>query len=179
MRVVAAGDTAHAVIHDHCPVVLELVDLSDEERSNGAEAVVAAIVRQEVDRPFRLDSEPPVRFKLLRLRDRDHRLLVTFHHLVFDALSQSVFLRELASAYAAFTSGGLPETHCPFNTLISRPGKTTRTESGNWSLAGDSGINGWKTRHNSIGPGPPGSMIRRTGVSHGTTSRLPQTSPPI
>ena len=56
-------------------------------------------------RPFDLAQGPLVRATLYRLSSIEHVLLVTAHHIVFDGWSISVFLKELASIYTAFSEG--------------------------------------------------------------------------
>jgi amino acid adenylation domain-containing protein len=52
--------------------------------------------------PFELTEGPLLRIALLRLGDRDHLLLVTFHHIVTDGWSMGILARELAAFYSAF-----------------------------------------------------------------------------
>jgi acyl-CoA synthetase (AMP-forming)/AMP-acid ligase II len=56
-------------------------------------------------RPFDLARGPLYQFSLLRIRNDEHTLLLTFHHIVFDGWSMGVFLRELEVLYRAFSSG--------------------------------------------------------------------------
>jgi len=59
----------------------------------------------EACRPFDLERSPPLRMELLRLAPLRHALLITAHHIAFDAWSTGVFLRELSLLYAAQQSG--------------------------------------------------------------------------
>ncbi|NSL43845.1 condensation domain-containing protein, partial [Streptomyces sp. 8P21H-1] len=73
----------------------------EARRLAGAEAV----------RPFDLAAGPLLRTALLRLADDDHVLLYTYHHIVFDGWSPSVFFRDLFELYRARCTGrpaGLP-----------------------------------------------------------------------
>lgn len=54
-----------------------------------------------VKTPIDLGSPPPVRPQLLRLGPRDHLLVLVVHHVVCDAWSIKLMLRELAEAYAS------------------------------------------------------------------------------
>jgi hypothetical protein len=51
--------------------------------------------------PFDLDQGPLFRATLLRLRPHDHILVCALHHIVSDAWSIGIFVRELASNYEA------------------------------------------------------------------------------
>ena len=56
-------------------------DLSEREE-RGRQAAVAGAVRREWEEPFDLSRGPVLRLKLLRLGEREHILLLTFHHIV-------------------------------------------------------------------------------------------------
>ncbi|HEY6930341.1 MAG TPA: amino acid adenylation domain-containing protein, partial [Thermoanaerobaculia bacterium] len=62
---------------------------------------------EEALRPFDLEKGPLIRVRLLQTSDRSHTLVLSFHHIVFDAWSMEIFFRELATLYPAF-HGGVP-----------------------------------------------------------------------
>jgi amino acid adenylation domain-containing protein/non-ribosomal peptide synthase protein (TIGR01720 family) len=57
--------------------------------------------------PFDLARAPLFRARLVRLRDDDHVLVLTMHHIISDGWSSGVLMRELAQLYA--TDAPLPE----------------------------------------------------------------------
>ncbi len=70
------------------------------------------LMSEESLQPFDLNRGPLLRARLLRLRDEEHILLLTMHHIVADGWSLSVFLRELSAFYEAGITGknvALPE----------------------------------------------------------------------
>ncbi|HKI01749.1 MAG TPA: amino acid adenylation domain-containing protein [Thermoanaerobaculia bacterium] len=76
------------------------------------QAEARRLAAAEARRPFDLAAGPLFRAALLRLDEREHAALVTFHHIVFDGWSLGIFLGELAALYAAFAAGAaspLPE----------------------------------------------------------------------
>ncbi|HVR98413.1 MAG TPA: amino acid adenylation domain-containing protein, partial [Thermoanaerobaculia bacterium] len=75
---------------------LPVVDLS---RLADREERALALARDEARRPFDLRRGPLLRLALVRLDERDHLLLVTMHHVVSDAWSIGVLLREIAALY--------------------------------------------------------------------------------
>ncbi|MFP2913397.1 condensation domain-containing protein, partial [Pyxidicoccus sp. 3LFB2] len=98
------------VIHPAADFSLPVVDLSalpTDER----EARARLLVTEDALRPFDLATGPLVRASLLRLEPTSHVLLVTMHHIVSDAWSSGVLVRELAAFYAARTTGTQP--HLP------------------------------------------------------------------
>jgi amino acid adenylation domain-containing protein len=91
-------------IGTHVSVPLVVVDLSARAES-WREACVARLNAEEVAHPFDLSQGPLVRTTLLRLAPEEHLLLLTVHHIVFDAWSLGIFFRELASLYTAHSRG--------------------------------------------------------------------------
>ena len=93
------------------PLTIPLVDLSsldEAEREREAQRLINA----EARRPFDLSHGPLLRVTLLRLRDEEHLLLFTMHHIISDGWSVSVLAHEAARLYAAFNgqaSASLPE----------------------------------------------------------------------
>lgn len=71
-----------------------------------AQRVAASAAQNgEEQRPFDLARGPLLRVKLLRLGPQDHLLLRTFHHIIFDGWSLSVFNREVSALYRTFLQG--------------------------------------------------------------------------
>ncbi|NNB85299.1 amino acid adenylation domain-containing protein, partial [Corallococcus exiguus] len=73
-----------------------------------AEAREAEVHRQmdaEARRPFDLARGPLLRATLLRLEQDAHVLLFTLHHVISDAWSLGVMVREVAALYEAFAKG--------------------------------------------------------------------------
>ena len=82
-----------------------------------AAAHLEQLAQEEAGRSFDLARGPLWRAVLARFTGEDHALFLTWHHLVFDAWSISVFTRELAALYASFRQGRpspLPELPIQF-----------------------------------------------------------------
>jgi len=100
------GETGEPVQHIAPPPAfgLPLIDLSGlppAPRSGEAER----LVREEAARPFDLVRGPLVRGALARLAPREHLALFTLHHIVSDAWSAGVLIRELAVLYPELAAG--------------------------------------------------------------------------
>jgi amino acid adenylation domain-containing protein/non-ribosomal peptide synthase protein (TIGR01720 family) len=80
------------------------VDLSALEGGQRNEEV-ARLASEESARPFELSRGPLLRATLLRLGAREHVLLLTVHHIVFDGWSTGLLFQELAALYEAFSRG--------------------------------------------------------------------------
>ncbi len=100
----ANGELIQEVTPGHEPRLRldDLRHLPEGER----EANALQLAREDLRRPFDLFREPGVRARLVTLSDRDHRLFLSLHHMVFDGISiYRVFLPELATVYEAKVRG--------------------------------------------------------------------------
>jgi hypothetical protein len=84
--------------------VIDLSTLPEGARNEKTRELTA----RETQRPFDLSCAPLLRLALVRLGDREHILLMTMHHLVCDAWSIGVFMRELVACYNSFTTDSSP-----------------------------------------------------------------------
>ncbi|KFE69484.1 non-ribosomal peptide synthetase [Hyalangium minutum] len=66
-------------------------------------------ISEEITTPFSLTTGPLFRARLFRQAPDTHTLVINQHHIIVDAWSVSVLLREFCIAYAAFASGERPE----------------------------------------------------------------------
>src|SRR5207249_3516674 len=73
-----------------------------------SEAELAACAQAEASKPFDLATGPLLRTTLVRLADDEHVLLLTMHHVVSDAWSLGVLVREMAALYSAYAQGEIP-----------------------------------------------------------------------
>jgi len=86
------------------PVPLPEIDLAGLPEAV-REAAVLDLAGEDARRPFDLERGPLLRLCLLRLGGAEHVLVLTVHHLVSDAWSAAIFLRELSVLYAACLHG--------------------------------------------------------------------------
>jgi amino acid adenylation domain-containing protein len=91
------------------PVPFPLIDLTalPPLPSSARDAESLRLVHGESVVPFDLAAGPLLRFRLLRLSEREHLAFFSMHHIVTDGWSMGVFYREVAVLYGAF-SAGLP-----------------------------------------------------------------------
>lgn len=82
-------------------LVVDLQALTAEEQS----VEVQRLASVEAEKPFDLANGPLVRITLVMLREEEHVLLVTIHHIVSDGWSIGIFFREVATLYEAFSMG--------------------------------------------------------------------------
>jgi alpha-ketoglutarate-dependent taurine dioxygenase len=89
-------------------VVEDLRGLTDEVR----EAEVLRLSTAETHQPFDLASGPLLRARVLRTGEQEHVVLFTMHHIVADAWSSNVLVKEVIALYGAYSEGNtspLPE----------------------------------------------------------------------
>ncbi|NEQ48307.1 MAG: SDR family NAD(P)-dependent oxidoreductase [Leptolyngbya sp. SIOISBB] len=76
-------------------------DVSPSDRASKLNAVMLA----DAQRPFDLSQEPLWRVTLIQLSATEQILLLVMHHIIADAWSIGVLLKEVATLYAAFAAG--------------------------------------------------------------------------
>jgi acyl carrier protein/NRPS condensation-like uncharacterized protein len=86
------------------PYKLEVVNL-EALAPDEKELKVQRLATEEGRRPFNLSCDPMLRASLLRLSEEEHVLLFTMHHIVSDAWSTGVLVREVTTLYDAITNG--------------------------------------------------------------------------
>ncbi|HKX31380.1 MAG TPA: amino acid adenylation domain-containing protein [Blastocatellia bacterium] len=92
------------VVDEWQPRGLERMDLSGLE-IEAREAEAQRIAREEARAGFDLRRGPLMRVRLLRLGDEEHVVLLTTHHIVSDAWSMGVLVREVGIIYQARCEG--------------------------------------------------------------------------
>ncbi|VEP15782.1 conserved hypothetical protein [Hyella patelloides LEGE 07179] len=92
---------------DWLVVDLENCDLAFGEALRDRESTeVQTEIEREVQAPFDLAKDSLLRFKLLRLAEKEHILLLTMHHIISDGWSLGILVRELSVLYRAFNTVG-------------------------------------------------------------------------
>jgi bacitracin synthase 1 len=76
-------------VHDHVDV-----EVCVEESKETMEQIIKEFVK-----PFSLNTLPLFRFKLLKVKQEEHVLLMDMHHIIFDGVSIGIFVRELNALY--------------------------------------------------------------------------------
>jgi len=93
------------------PITKMMIGISDFQHLSPGEQELAVLrlADEEVQYPFNLDRHPLLRITFLKLGSREHALLLTASHIIFDAWSQRIVLEEIMTLYnAASTQAALP-----------------------------------------------------------------------
>jgi amino acid adenylation domain-containing protein/FkbM family methyltransferase len=112
-------------VADPVPVPLPVVDLSGDSEQ------LAARMREEAGRGFDLERGPLFRAVLYRLGREEHVLLLLVHHIVSDAWSVNVLVRELGFLYGGLVSGvaaALPELPVQYRDFVRWQGEWLQGE---------------------------------------------------
>jgi alpha-ketoglutarate-dependent taurine dioxygenase len=84
----------------HLPIIaLDELPASQKERE------AKRLATQEAQRPFDLRRGPLLKVIVVRMSAGEHMLVVTMHHIVSDAWSTSVMVRELVELYERYSAG--------------------------------------------------------------------------
>ncbi|MFB2939110.1 amino acid adenylation domain-containing protein [Aerosakkonemataceae cyanobacterium BLCC-F154] len=94
-------------IAETLPFTLVLEDLEPLPKVK-RQAELERLITTEYTEPFNLSQAPLLRVKLIRLESDSHVLLVTMHHIISDAWSMGIFLKELSSLYVDSPLQDLP-----------------------------------------------------------------------
>src|SRR5207253_10125796 len=107
-RFVNTDGTPMQVIDAEPGFEFRLADLSRESSGEELEARASDLLHDETRRAFDLSREHLFRALLIRLSAKEHILLMTVHHIVSDAWSMGVLLREFKAFYQAYCDGTPP-----------------------------------------------------------------------
>jgi natural product biosynthesis luciferase-like monooxygenase protein/amino acid adenylation domain-containing protein/thioester reductase-like protein len=91
------------------PISMEHVDLRDRS-SEQLDVVLNTIAAERAQMPFDLAAGPPLRATFVRIRDREHLLLLVIHHIATDGVSARNIFRELTTEYERLTRGEILRT---------------------------------------------------------------------
>lgn len=86
------------------PFILPVIDLQalpETER----EAKARCLVAEQAKQPFDLSRNQLLRVKVIRLGQQDQVVLFTLHHIVTDAWSTGILVREITKLYTSFLTG--------------------------------------------------------------------------
>lgn len=100
-----AGAKPRLQICDDARFEVPELDLRDSGFGVAPEERVVREMAEEAASPFVLPEGRLFRARLLRTGERDHVLLVTVHHIVFDGWSAGVLAGELSALYEAYSTG--------------------------------------------------------------------------
>jgi len=96
----------------HAPIAPPTVEDLNGLPAEAQRAELARIRATELSSPFDLASEPPIRFRLTRLKKYQHELLVLMHQVAADERSVALIAEEIAAQYKAAIDE-LPLPHAP------------------------------------------------------------------
>ena len=105
-NIVTVDGEGYQIVQGFRPIALSVIDI--QKMNSVIEDLLNTMARDKALAPFNLAHDPLFRVEIIRCSDTDHVLMLTIHHLAFDAWSEELITSELASLYAAFASGTPP-----------------------------------------------------------------------
>lgn len=99
---VLAGEVPSQAIHAPGNVPIPIIDLQQIDATRKKEYALQYIYTA-ISQPFDLAHDPLLRVSLIQLNAGEWILLLAVHHIIFDAWSESIFIRELMALYEAFS----------------------------------------------------------------------------
>ncbi|MEH2178695.1 amino acid adenylation domain-containing protein [Nostoc sp.] len=100
-RFVAVDGQPFQVVEPTLTLPLPIVDLRSLPETE-REAKVQNLAQQEANQAFDLAKDALLRLVLLQLGETEHILLLTMHHIISDAWSVGILIREIGELYKAF-----------------------------------------------------------------------------
>ena len=91
-------------ITNNLTLELPIIDLQSTLLTEQSQ-LLQNILSAEQLQPFDLNNPPLLRVKLLKLSSTEHILLLTMHHIISDAWSMGVLVKEITTLYQAFCNG--------------------------------------------------------------------------
>jgi amino acid adenylation domain-containing protein len=91
------------VIRKNSQTKLGIINLSLEKNKKIRKYKLNKTIKETVYKPFKLETEPLIRVKLIKVNDKKHVFLLVTHHIIFDYWSLEIFFRELLEVYNAFS----------------------------------------------------------------------------
>ena len=92
-------------VQEIAPTLQLALPILDWRQLEEQETEVLRLAEDEAQQPFDLATGPLIRITLVRLADTEYVAILTMHHIVSDAWSLGVFVRELSTLYEAFSTG--------------------------------------------------------------------------
>ncbi len=92
------------VIHSERHIALDWYDITNCPGPECEDRVHQLMIQEGV-RPFVLSKGPLLRGGLIKIRDDEHVLMLTMHHIGCDGWSNGVLMKEVAQIYSAFMLG--------------------------------------------------------------------------
>jgi amino acid adenylation domain-containing protein len=96
------------IIHSQHSIPLRHFELTHLSQAAQQEEI-QRLLREQARQPFDLNKGPLLRISLLRLAPQDHILILAMHHIVTDAWSMDILVRETITLYEAYSGGRLPD----------------------------------------------------------------------
>lgn len=89
------------IINEDHYIGIEFIDLSQVQSNELITAELKKIENKEIKFVFDLETGPLYKFKVIKVNDNMHILLILVHHIIFDGWSINIMIKELSDLYTA------------------------------------------------------------------------------
>ncbi|WP_160716659.1 non-ribosomal peptide synthetase [Chitinophaga solisilvae] len=101
-----AGETGQYILApDAMPAVMEFTDISSRP---DPQALLKSMAEKEQHTPFDLRQSPPLRVKLVKVKERLHAFFFSMYHIISDGWSMEVLAKEVITVYNLLRQGQQP-----------------------------------------------------------------------
>ena len=84
--------------------IRNIEDTSPDEQKK----LVKQIIKQQTGISFDVENDILLKAVVIKLNDKEHTVILTIHHLIFDGWSSSILIQELGNLYASYTKNITP-----------------------------------------------------------------------
>jgi hypothetical protein len=99
LRCSFSDDGTEVRVSDSVDFDVTVLDLSNRNEVD-RQAILVKVLDEEAETEFDVINGPLFRFRLLKLNKTEHRIILTFHHLVCDGWSLGILMQDLGHLYS-------------------------------------------------------------------------------
>ncbi len=112
LRATFSTDGVYMSIFKEMIIEITKVDISNLEEIHKQDTI-DQYIKEDINFLFDLVQGPLIKVGLLKISDKDHKLVITVHHIICDGWSIGIILQDLGAIYSALVSHELPDLPIP------------------------------------------------------------------
>ena len=112
LRATFSTDGIYMSIFKELKISITNVDVSNLEGIHKQD-IVDEYIKEDINFIFDLVQGPLIKVGLLKISDKEHKLVLTVHHIICDGWSIGIMLQDLGAIYSALISHQLPDLSKP------------------------------------------------------------------
>ena len=112
LRATFSTDGIYMSIFKELTLEITKVDVSNLDDIHKKDTI-DQYIKEDINFFFNLVQGPLIKVGLLKISDKEHKLVITVHHIICDGWSIGIILQDLGAIYSAFVSHKLPDLPKP------------------------------------------------------------------